>query len=62
MAVGALALFLARDPLKRAVGRLFSGSGEESDEDLVTTRIEIPDDKFNMSAPIVEASVKEGVV
>jgi hypothetical protein len=60
VAVGAFALFLAREPLKRAVTRLFSGEQEETDGRVVT-RIETDDAKFTASAPIVDASVTEGV-
>lgn len=59
-AVGALALFLAREPLKRAVTRLFSDGAADEDGRIVT-RIETRDTKFNASAPIVDVSVKEGV-
>lgn len=61
MALGAFALFLAREPLKRAVTRLIADEDEEDDEGLVVTRIETASDKFNASAPVVDASVKEGV-
>jgi hypothetical protein len=60
MAVGALAVFLAREPLKRAVTRLFS-DGEAEEDGRIVTRIETQDARFNASAPIVDASVKEGV-
>jgi hypothetical protein len=33
LALGALAVFLARQPLKRAVSRLISGDGEGNDQD-----------------------------
>jgi hypothetical protein len=59
MAIGALALFLAREPLKRAVTRLIAG--EEEDDGRIVTRIETGDSKFTASAPIVDASVTEGV-
>ena len=60
MAIGALALFLARAPLKRAVTRLFTDE-LDGDEGLIVTRIETGDSKFTASAPIVDASVTEGV-
>ena len=60
MAIGAFALFLAREPIKRAVTRLFD-DGEEADDGRIVTRIETGDSKFTASAPIVDASVKEGV-
>ena len=59
LALGALALFLARDPLKRAVTRLIAG--EEEDDGVVTTTIDTDNRKFNAAAPIVEASIREGV-
>ena len=59
-AVGAIALFLAREPLKRAVTRLFS-DGEPDDDGHVVSRIETGDPKLMTSAPIVDASVTEGV-
>ena len=57
--VGAIALFVARDPLKRAVTRLVNG--EEVDDGRIVTRIDTDNSKFNASAPIVDVSVKEGV-
>ena len=60
MAIGAFALFLAREPLKRAVTRMFT-DGEETDNGRIVTRIETKDKKFTASAPIVDASVTEGV-
>ena len=59
VALGALALFLARDPLKRAVTRLIAG--EEEDDGAVTTMVDTDKRKFNAAAPIVDASVREGV-
>ena len=61
LAVGAVALFLAREPLKRTVKRLFTDEEEEADDGLVVTRIETADAKFSASTPIVDASVTEGV-
>lgn len=61
LAIGALALFLAREPLKRAVTRLISDEEDESEDGLVTTRIETSSDKFSVEAPVLDASVKEGV-
>jgi hypothetical protein len=59
MALGAFALFLAREPLKRTVTRLFADDDEESDGRIVT-RIETESSRFKSTAPIVDASVKEG--
>jgi ElaB/YqjD/DUF883 family membrane-anchored ribosome-binding protein len=60
VAVGAVALFLAREPLKRTVKRLFSDE-VEPDDGLIVTRIETESAQFTASAPIVDASVTEGV-
>ena len=61
MAVGAFALFLARQPIKRVVSRLFSDEEDAEADGRVVTRIETQDAKFRASAPIVDASVTEGV-
>ncbi len=61
VASGALALFLAREPIKRAVTRLLSDEGEPADDGRIITRIETQDSRFSASAPIVDASVTEGV-
>ena len=60
--VGALALFIAREPIKRAVTRLVSSN--EAENGRVVTRIDTDNSRFKASAPIVDASVrnvKEGV-
>ena len=59
MALGAFALFLAREPLKRTVTRLFADDDEEAVGRIVT-RIETEGSKFRSTAPIVDRSVKEG--
>ena len=61
VAVGALALFLAREPIKRVVSRLFSDEEDSEADGRIVTRIETQDAKFRASAPIVDASVTEGV-
>ena len=61
MAVGALALFLAREPIKRAAVRLFTDEEEAVDDGRIVTRIETDNSKFTAQAPIVDASVTEGV-
>lgn len=61
VALGAFALFLARDPIKRAVNRMVSGDEEEPEDGRIVTRIETGDSKFTASAPIVDASLTEGV-
>ncbi len=59
VAVGALALFLAREPLKRVVSRIWA---EEEDEGrITTTAIATDNDNFNTAAPTVTAPVIEGV-
>ena len=61
VAVGAVALFLAREPIKRVVSRLFSDEEDAEADGTIVTRIETQDAKFRASAPIVDASVTEGV-
>lgn len=63
LAVGAAVLFLARDPLRRAVGRAFSKREEEEDEDdgRVTTRIDTTSENYNAAAPFVDGPLGEGV-
>lgn len=57
-AVGAFALFLARQPLKRAVSRMLSGG---QDDGLVTTRIDNQETNYDAAAPIVDAPLSQGV-
>ncbi len=59
-ALGVFALFLARQPLKRAVSRLLSGE-EEENSDLVTTSVDEAERDYTMAAPLVKEAVKEGV-
>ncbi len=56
-ALAAVTIFLARAPLRSAVSRLFSGSGE--DEDLVTVRVDEGDENYDLTAPIA-ARTSEG--
>jgi hypothetical protein len=58
MALGAFALFLAREPIKRTVTRLFADDEEEDGR--IVSRIETEGSKFSSTAPIVDVSVKEG--
>jgi hypothetical protein len=57
-AVGAITLFLARQPLRSAVSWLFS---KKPDENLVTTRLENKDGQFDLTAPIAERTETQGV-
>ncbi|HET9428554.1 MAG TPA: DUF3618 domain-containing protein [Allosphingosinicella sp.] len=59
LAIGAFALFLAREPLKRVVTRMWN-EGEE-DEGRITTVIPTENENFSAAAPTVAASVTEGV-
>ena len=64
LAVGAAVLFLARDPLRRAVGRAFSKRDEDEDEETdgrVTTRIDTTSENYNAAAPFVDGPLGEGV-
>ena len=60
VALGAVALFLARAPIKRAVTRLVAGE-PETDDGLVVTRIETEDQRFSVAAPVAGTSLTEGV-
>lgn len=64
VAIGALGLFLAREPIRRGIGRLVSGEEAEGEsEELITTRIETASDRFNVLEPVSGSKVKlkEGV-
>ncbi|HEY0086477.1 MAG TPA: hypothetical protein VGB65_11265 [Allosphingosinicella sp.] len=50
-AVGALTLFLARQPLRSAISWLFA---KKPDGTLVTTRLDNSDGQFDITAPIAE--------
>ncbi len=60
--IGALALFLARAPLKRAASRLFFDNGDEGNDGHVVTRIETDDARFTATAPLVDADGQNGVI
>lgn len=60
-AIGALALFLAREPLKRAVSRFVSDGDENEENGLVMTRIETDDAQFIVSATAADAALTKGV-
>ena len=55
LAVGAAVLFLARNPLRRAVGRAFSKSEEDADEGRITTRIDTTSQNYHAAAPSIDA-------
>jgi ElaB/YqjD/DUF883 family membrane-anchored ribosome-binding protein len=58
LAVGAAFLFLARKPLGRAVGKVFS-NGEEDDGRIVTT-VETDTENYNAAAPVITAPLGKG--
>jgi len=53
----ALILFVARDPLWAVVSRLFNKGGED---ELLTAKLDTPDENYDLAAPAVSRSVKEG--
>lgn len=57
-AVGALTLFLARQPLRSAISWLFA---KKPDGTLVNTRLDNTDGQFDITAPIAERKESEGV-
>lgn len=56
--VAAVLMFLAREPLLRFFGKLF---GPAKDETVVTADLDHHDEKFDLTAPVVERSRHEGV-
>jgi len=61
LALGAAVLFLARDPLRRAVGKALSKREEEEDDGRVTTRIDTETQNYDAGAPVTSAPLGEGV-
>jgi hypothetical protein len=60
LALGAAVLFLARDPLRRAVGRAFSKK-EDEDDGRITTRIDTTSENYNAAAPSLDEPLGQGV-
>ncbi|HEY0626852.1 MAG TPA: DUF3618 domain-containing protein [Allosphingosinicella sp.] len=56
--IAAIVIFLARDSLWTAISKLIRG---EDDSDLVKTKIHKKDENYDLAAPTVSRSVKEGV-
>ena len=50
--LAAFTLFLARRPIRSAVSRLFA---KETDEDLVTTRLDTSEGRYELTAPVAGA-------
>ena len=61
LAIGAAVLFLARAPLRRAVGRVFSRDEAEEDDGRITTRIDTETSNYHAAAPTIDAPLSEGV-
>jgi hypothetical protein len=57
-ALGAVTLFLARQPIREAVSALFA---RKPDEDLVTTTIDTSKTNLNLTTPVVSRTKNEGV-
>lgn len=56
--LAAIALFLARDPIRSTVSGFFR---DKEDEDLIKADLANPDDNYDLVAPQVSRSVKQGV-
>jgi hypothetical protein len=56
LALGAAVLFLARDPLRRAVGRAFSRGRADEEDGRITTTIDTDSENYNAAAPLVDAA------
>ncbi|QAY79370.1 hypothetical protein [Sphingosinicella sp. BN140058] len=57
-ALGAVTLFLARNPIKSAVSWLFA---KKPPEDLVTTRLDTNNPQYDLTTPVVARKPDEGV-
>jgi hypothetical protein len=55
--LGALGLFLARGPIRSAVGRLFA---KRPPADQITSRLETADPSYDLTAPVAVADRTEG--
>lgn len=61
-ALAAATLFLAREPIWRALSGIFGRSRHSAKEEgIVATRLDNTDDSFDLTAPTVERSKLEGV-
>lgn len=58
-AVAAFALFLARRPIGRAVGRMFGG--EEEPDGRIVTNVQTDIENYNVAAPRLTETAGEGV-
>lgn len=59
--VAAVAIFLAREPILKAVSRFFASKKEPAEEGLITADLITVDDNYDLTAPTVERSLNEGV-
>lgn len=59
--VAAIALFLAREPIYRAVSRLFASKDTAADDGLITADLITVDENYDLTAPSVARSLNEGV-
>ena len=58
--VAAVAIFLAREPILKAVSRFFA-SRKADDEGLITADLITVDENYDLTAPTVTRSLNEGV-
>ena len=59
LALGAAVLFLARNPLRRAVARAFSKGEEDEEDGRITTRIDAATENYHAAAPTIEAPLAQ---
>lgn len=59
--VAAVAIFLAREPILKAVSRFFASKKEPAEEGLITADLITVDENYDLTAPTVERSLNEGV-
>jgi hypothetical protein len=60
--VAALTLFLAREPIWRAVSGIFGSERDKDDPNVVSADLDKHDPNFDLTAPTVERSRHEGVI
>jgi hypothetical protein len=60
--LAAMTLFLAREPIWRALSGIFGSERDRPDPGVVSAKLDQHDPKFDLTAPTVERSNREGVI
>lgn len=59
--VAAVAIFLAREPILKAVSRFFASRKASDDDGLITADLITVDENYDLTAPAITRSLNEGV-